>query len=219
MAALIGIGSVVVLFILAYLYYSIKEKVNRNIVSADRYEKQKTFTHQVMIIETTSDYQNIFNSLSGVFPQNISVGQAFKGGHYKLLHKLGNKITYEHTESIGAYAGGDYFEGSISFYKKSENIIAIVQIERWRTSSGVARNTGINAMEDFYNKVKSAFLNADANALVKYSGVDASVSIDGLTSLDISAVKANNAAQKFCSNCGTKNVDSAKFCSKCGNKF
>ena len=223
MWVLIFIAAVTVIVL---VFDAIKKKVNRSVVSADRYERQKFFTNQVMLIETSASYNQVYSAMQNVFEPKLSAAEAFKGGQYKLLSRYQNKLTYEHMASMSAFADGDGFQCSFSFFTKENKLLLMVQVERWKVSSGVARKTGIDAMEDFFNKARAVVFSVDANAYVKFSGIDQEISLSGYTAFDLMNVKqerihsvsATNAVS-FCSKCGTKIEADGMFCPKCGNKI
>ncbi len=219
MPFIIGIGGFIVLCIICYIFIWLKEKANKNVFSASQYERQKAFTNQAMLIETYADFNSISNVLQSAFQPQITTAQAFKGGQYRLLNKYKNKLNYEHMGSLTAYADGDHFECSLSFYQKENKMLIIVQIERWRVSSGVARKSGIDAMENFYNTVKSLLLSLDRQADIRYSGIDKQIALNGFVPFDVNNSKQTEIIISYCPKCGTKNEANGQYCPKCGNKL
>ncbi len=212
--------------IIVLVFDAIKKKVNRSVVSADRFERQKFFTNQVMLIETSANYSQVYSAMQNVFEPKLSAADAFKGGQYRLLSRYQNKLTYEHMASMSAFADGDGFQCSFSFFTKENKLLVMVQVERWKVSSGVARSSGVAAMEDFFNKARAVVFSVDANADVKFSGIDQEISLSGYSAFDVVNAKqevmhnipANNAVS-FCPKCGTKIEADGIFCPKCGNKI
>ncbi len=176
---------IAVITVIVLIVDAIKKKLNRSVVSADRYQRQQEFTNQEMLIETSASFKTVFAEISNVFPQQATFSENFKGGLFRLTSRYQNKLTYEHTASVTAFSGGDNFTSSIRFYEKPNGMVAIVSIERWRVSSGVAYSRGIDAMEEFYRKVETAFKNADSQASIKFSGVGCSFEASNLNPINI----------------------------------
>ena len=153
------LGFALIIFIIGFVY----PKLKREIFSRSRYEKQQSFTHQARVFVTTASVEQIKIALGRYIMTDDSVTGAFAGGKYSIVNETATKITYRHSGSLMVGGQGDEFTASVTFYADENELKAKVSIDSWREKSGVTRNAGIRAMEDFINTVIAAFEEVDSN--------------------------------------------------------
>jgi len=159
-----GILIVIGLFVVVYLYTKIKEKAKQNIFFKEQYETQKALTERSYVYHSAADAETIKTAIKKHIPTDDSFAANLKGGNYTIEAETPDSITYLHGAKITTGGGGDQFTANVTIRQNNGVSEITAQILRWRVHDGVTRKAGIQAMQDFYDRVRLAVMETEANA-------------------------------------------------------